>query len=144
MTGPRAQQHTTGGTMAAPLVLMGDTCNRIRVRTPGGGTTWGDGTPVPPPKLSLSCPTPSNLHKTRSLLWRDGCLPTMMFTGFEPTECVCRFRKTSAENQIICIFGFYILMRHFAVLVFMRQFLSWLDKLKSEWKSSLKQTFPSS
>lgn len=25
-----------GGTMAAPLVLMGDTCNRIRVRTPGG------------------------------------------------------------------------------------------------------------
>lgn len=24
------------GTMAAPLVLMGDTCNRIRVRTPGG------------------------------------------------------------------------------------------------------------
>lgn len=25
------------GTMAAPLVLMGDTCNRIRVRTPGGG-----------------------------------------------------------------------------------------------------------
>lgn len=45
------------GTMAAPLVLMGDTCNRIRVRTPGR-TTWGDGTPPKPPQKK-SCLTPS-------------------------------------------------------------------------------------
>lgn len=55
-----------GGTMAAPLVLMGDTCNRIRVRTPGGGGgPHGEMVhPSDPPNPSLSCPTPSNLHKT--------------------------------------------------------------------------------
>lgn len=56
------------GTMAAPLVLMGDTCNRIRVRTPGGGTTWGDGTSVPPiPNPKPETPTPPcpvPLHQT--------------------------------------------------------------------------------
>lgn len=51
-----------GGTMAAPLVLMGDTCNRISVRTPGGGGDhmgrwYTRPTPSTPP-----CPVP--LHQT--------------------------------------------------------------------------------
>lgn len=50
VTGLRAQRNTT---MAAPLVLMGDTCNRIRLRTPGG---WPHGEMLHPshPPLKLS------------------------------------------------------------------------------------------
>lgn len=51
------------GTMAAPLVLMGDTCNRIRVRTPGGGPHGEMVHQSHPPNPSLSCPTPSNMYK---------------------------------------------------------------------------------
>lgn len=73
-----------GGTMVAPLVLMGDTCNRIRVRTPGGGTTWGDGTPIPPPKtvLSHSIKLAQNQESAVRRL-----LATQMFTSIkQPTE----------------------------------------------------------
>lgn len=100
-----------GGTMAAPLVLMGDTCNRIRGEdTWGGGeTTWRDGTPVPPtPKnLSLSCPTPSNLYKTRSLLWRDGCLPTVLVVfdqknnEIAPLSCLGEICLASKDSKAI-------------------------------------------
>lgn len=62
-----------GGTMAAPLVLMGDTCNRIRVRTPGGRPhgemVHPHPSPSPPPtpnNPSLSWPTPSNLQQPTS------------------------------------------------------------------------------
>lgn len=57
-----------GGTMAAPLVLMGDTCNRIRVRTRGGRPHGEMVHPHPspltttPPQTTPPCPVP--LHQT--------------------------------------------------------------------------------
>lgn len=104
-----------GETMAAPLVLMGDTCNRIRVRTPGGdhmGRWYTHLTPHTPP--SVSCPTPSNLHKTVSLLCKDGCLPTMM--AFIDLQNVCRLRKLLSENfkySRVVFFCFNGEIRHF-------------------------------
>lgn len=78
-----------GGTMAAPLVLMGDTCNRIRVRTPGGRPHGEMVHPHPSPLTtphpnnpSLSYPTPSNLHKPTSHMQNGLCL-TLMFDIFQ-------------------------------------------------------------
>lgn len=55
--GPGHNWHT----MAPPLVLMGDTCNRIRVRTPGG-TTWGDGAPTNTNLIKMSMYRPYSIY----------------------------------------------------------------------------------
>lgn len=69
VTAARPQQLPAAGTMDDLLVLMGDTCNWIRVRTPGGWDHMGRHYTClihpshPPTSPSLSCLTPSKLHK---------------------------------------------------------------------------------
>lgn len=80
------------GTMAAPLVLTGDTCNRIRMRTPGG-TTWGDGTPPKPPqKKALS----HSIIVTQNQKSDAGQLPVRLISSNEKKRL-----KTKDENHLL-------------------------------------------